>query len=464
MAFGLSDEGFDTPRTADFLTLIRDEYVQRTELAIDWARDTFLGQITAIMAARLGELADAVQAAYDATDPNNATGAQLDNLALIVGINRKPATFAQATVVLSGVAGTHITAGRIVQGGTDPATRWALDDDSTIVSTVLVTDDIGFTAGGTLPARIARTTGSWITDGIGVGTILTVAGSVSNNKDVTVTAIVSSSIIEVRESLITEGPVSATVTGGFATVVAVATERGFNPAAALAINTIATPVFGWQAVSNPVVASSGSDIETDEALRDRRDTALAVSGSASALAIRSNLLELTFLTAAVVLENDTMLSAVVGGKTLPAKSFGAVVYPNTLTTAQQETVARTIYDAAPAGIEIVGTDVIASIDGFDGYSKAIGFDYATPLTVNVATTVSLASGYTLALVSGTIQDLISTYFAQLTVGQPVRLLELSALVATVAGVNGATFTLNAGSVDIEPVLSEVATLGTNTVS
>jgi uncharacterized phage protein gp47/JayE len=159
-----------------------------------------------------------------------------------------------------------------------------------------------------------------------------------------------------------------------------------------------------------------------------------------------------------------MTSAVIGGKTLPAKSFSAIVTPNTLSTTQQEEVALTIYTTAPAGIEIVGTDVVADVTGSDGFVKVVAFDYATPLTVNVVTTVVLDTGFVLANVSSAVEGLVTDYFNGLTVGQAVRTLELSALVATVVGVVGASFTLNGGAADIQPVLSELATLGTNTVT
>jgi uncharacterized phage protein gp47/JayE len=465
MAFGLSDEGFEAPRTSDFLDLIRNDYATATGLAIDWERDVFLGQITAIMASRLGELADAVQAVYDATDPSNATGAQLDNLAILVGILRKVATYSQANVVLSGIDGTNITAGRVVQGGADTSTRWILDDDITLGATVLTTGDLTFVAGGaTTNGTITRTTGVWGDDGVGVGTTLTIAGSTSNDVTFIVEELQSDTIIGVREGVTAEGPVTATATGAFASGVVIAEDKGALAAAALAIDTIVTPVAGWTAISNPAVATTGTDIETDDELRNRRQTALAVSGAASIIAIRSNLLELTYITAAVVIENDTMTSAVIGGKTLPAKSFSAIVTPNTLSTTQQEEVALTIYTTAPAGIEIVGTDVVADVTGSDGFVKVVAFDYATPLTVNVVTTVVLDTGFVLANVSSAVEGLVTDYFNGLTVGQAVRTLELSALVATVVGVVGASFTLNGGAADIQPVLSELATLGTNTVT
>jgi len=464
MTFGLSDEGFEVPRTADFLKQIENDYSTNTGLEIDYERDTFLGQMRAIVAARLGEVADAAQAVYDTIDPANATGAQLDNLGILVGVPRKLATFSQAIVALSGVVGTTILAGRIVQGGADTATRWRLDDDIVLETAVLATGDLSFTDGGTNFGRITRALGSWGDDGVGIGTVLAVAGSASNNKDFNVETIVSDTIIEVRQIVTTEGAVAATATGAFGTGVVIAEEKGAKAAAALAINTIATPVGGWQAVSNPAVASTGSDIETDDTYRVRRQNSLAVSGAASIKAIRSNLLELSFVTAAIVLENDTTLTAVIGGKTLPPKSLAAIVAPSTLTAAQQTEVIETIYNTAPAGIEIVGTDVTAVVTGSDGFPKDVAYDNATPLTVNVAATVVLATGFVLANVEASVQSLVTDYFNSLTVGQPVRLLELCARVATIGGVVGVVFTLNGSAADVVPLLSELATLGTNTVT
>ena len=463
--FGLSDAGYLAPRTADFLELIRNDYENAVNLAIDWERDTFLGQITAIMADRLGELADATQAMYDATDPSNATGAQLDNLAILVGVFRKLPTFSQAICTFTGVDGTILTAGRLVEGGTEASTRWSLSSDVTIAELTLTTGNLTFTANsGNVLGRITRTTGSWITDGVGVGTVLTVASSVSNNKDFTVESIVSATVIEVRESVAAEGAVAATATGGFGSGTVVALEYGAKSAGATTIDTIVTPVNGWQAVSNPAAATVGSELETDDELRTRRQNALAVSGSASLKAIRSNLLELSYLTAATVVENDTNVTTVVAGKTLPPKSFAVVVWPNTLTAAQEQEVAETIYNTGPAGIEIVGTDVTADVTGTDGYIKQVAYDYAAGLTVNVATTVVLDTGYVLANVSTSIQTLIEDYFNNLVVGQAVRTLDLAALVATVVGVIGASFTLNGGGADVEPTTAQIAQLGTNTVS
>ena len=67
-----------------------------------------------IVADRLGSLSEALQAIYDARDPNNATGVQLSSLALAVGVERHDATPSRVVCTLTG------------NGLKD--TQWALQD------------------------------------------------------------------------------------------------------------------------------------------------------------------------------------------------------------------------------------------------------------------------------------------------------------------------------------------------
>jgi hypothetical protein len=130
----LTSDGFDAPRSADFLQVIRDEYEADTGLTIDWERDVFLGSITANMADRLGGAAgEGLQALYDAMSRGSATGIQLANIGVIVGVPPNDATFSTATVTLTGIAGTVIIAGNVVEGGgiNDDA-RWDTLTDVTI--------------------------------------------------------------------------------------------------------------------------------------------------------------------------------------------------------------------------------------------------------------------------------------------------------------------------------------------
>lgn len=81
--------------------------------------------------------------------------------------------------------------------------------------TLAATGDLTFTANGVgVEDFIDRAAGSWISDLVEEGDLITIAGSTSNNGSYVVRTIVSASRIEVdvEHILVTEGPVSATAT------------------------------------------------------------------------------------------------------------------------------------------------------------------------------------------------------------------------------------------------------------
>ena len=131
--FGLDDEGYTAPRAADFLSTIRDRYQAETGLTIDWDADVVLGLLTAIMADQLGALGEATQDLRDSMDPASARGLALDNLAQLVGVTRTPATYSTVTLACTGVNGTVVLEGDLVEGGGDDGrARWVATENGTI--------------------------------------------------------------------------------------------------------------------------------------------------------------------------------------------------------------------------------------------------------------------------------------------------------------------------------------------
>lgn len=385
---GLTDDGYLAPRGADFLALIRSTFEARlVELgfteSVDWSADTFLGLVTTAMADQLGSLSEMNQAVYDAWDVNNATGIQLDNLALIVGVTRTPATYSQVEVTITGDSGTVIPQGAIIEHATT-ASRWA------------TTEDVTLSAGtGTVIVRAQD------------------AGAVAADAD-TLTVIVS------RQS-------------------------------------------GWSAVTNADPATPGEPRETDAALRLRRQQAIQTAGSASLNAIRAAILGLgDFISACVVVENTSTATATVSGISLAAHSVGIVVHPDTLTTAQKTDLAQAIYDHVAAGIATNGAQS-ATVTGLDGFAKTLRWEWAGETTLNVATTVILASGYELADVDVPIQEAIAEYVLTLDVGQAAYSGAFVLIAMGIEGVKQATVTLNAGA-SVVPDGADLLVLGTNTVS
>ena len=72
------------------------------------------------------------QKAHNSKDPSKASGIELDIIATITGTKRGLGTFSTADVELSGVDGTIIAAGALVESK-DAGSIWAIDSDTTIL-------------------------------------------------------------------------------------------------------------------------------------------------------------------------------------------------------------------------------------------------------------------------------------------------------------------------------------------
>lgn len=260
---------------------------------------------------------------------------------------------------------------------------------------------------------------------------------------------------------------NVTLTAGADTGVFRAEDSGAITAEIGAVDAIVTAVSGWTTVTNAAavtLAEAGEPRETDNAYRLRQQQSFQSTGGRSLNALGGQLLALRdstgalFVQAAVVLDNDTSAIVVKGGVSLDPHSLAVIIHPSTLSAAQQQLIVEQIYAQAPAGIKTMGTDVTGTVTGADGVDKSINYDNATTLAVAVVVTVVLDTGIVISDVEVPVQTAIITFFDNLLVGDPVRILDMLTLVNTVTGVTGASVTLNGGGVDIVPTLSQLAVL------
>lgn len=237
--------------------------------------------------------------------------------------------------------------------------------------------------------------------------------------------------------------------GGTAAGEVEAAVAGLVEAGAGEINKVVSVVSGWTAVTNAAAAVPGQEIESDQALRSRRLRALQ-GGSSSVNAIRRALEALADVQVAIVLENDTNSDLVLSGLTLTPHALAVVVYPEQDTTAKREALARALYTASAAGIELLG-DELATVIGADGREKTVRWREAVADAVPVAAELTLAPGYTLGLVSAAVRAAIEAYFEALRVGDVVRQLRLCAAVASASiGIEAASVTVDGASADYNP--------------
>jgi hypothetical protein len=183
----------------------------------------------------------------------------------------------------------------------------------------------------------------------------------------------------------------ATIGGGSTVdVTATATETGPQEAAAGSVTEIVDAVTGWDTVTNAADASIGRDIETDSAYRLRRRESLSAGGTSTDQAMRSALVALDAVEAASVVSNRTLVTDALG---IPGKAFRAVLWPNTLSTAEEDLVAEVLWNHLPTGIYSDGSDVVANVTDSQGKVQTVRWDYATQVLIWWVIDVTTEAGY-----------------------------------------------------------------------
>ncbi len=187
---------------------------------------------------------------------------------------------------------------------------------------------------------------------------------------------------------------------------------GATPAAATTIKNIAISISGLSSVTNPVAATTGTDVESDAELRLRMVDSSSVTGSTTVDAIRSRLLGISTVTSAQVVENAT--SNTVDGQ--PAHSIQCVVYPDQEDTAG---LAQVIWDNKPAGIPTYGNQTAVVVTDSQGNDNDVYFSYASPVYVEVKVDISVDASFPSGG-SDTIQNAVMNYVNNLTPGEDLQ--------------------------------------------
>lgn len=167
------------------------------------------------------------------------------------------------------------------------------------------------------------------------------------------------------------------VIGGGGTVDAACTavEPGPVIAAATTLTVIDTPRAGLVSVSNAADAVVGQAVDTDAALRLRREAELRSSGNAVADAVRGRVLQvvddngISLVSACTVFENETDATDING---LPPHSIN--VLASCATGSDIDTaVAKAVYASKGAGIQTVGATTV-SVNDSQGVAHDVSFD------------------------------------------------------------------------------------------
>lgn len=359
MSFGVTSAGFLQKTLQIIQQEVQDDLRATVDPGLNLLATSVAGQFAGVFDGKLAEAWEVALAVYRSAYPDSASGEALDNVASLTGVTRLAAQSSTSEdVICTGTAGTLLTAGRVlsVQGSGD---RFASDADATLAaatawapSTVYALGDVRTNAGNIYVVTVPGTS----------------AGS--GGPTGTGTAIVDNTV---TWRFVGTGT-------AFALVDFTAEETGPIAALAFSLTAIETPVSGWTGAANRLDATPGRDLETDAALRVRREQLLRATGSGTVEAIRADVLAVAGVTEAFVFENVTLVT---DGDGVPGKAFEVVVLGGT--TAD---LGAAIFGAKPAGILAFGSTTTPVIDS-QGISHTIGFSRPTELTMYVDVTVTV---------------------------------------------------------------------------
>ena len=185
----------------------------------------------------------------------------------------------------------------------------------------------------------------------------------------------------------TQSPVDI-VAGGSVDADVIALTAGSTQALAGTVKTIVNPLFGVDSVTNASDFETGNDRETDAELKLRQATELQQAGTPSVEGIRNALLDLSFVSQAIVVEND---SDVVDGDGRAPHSIECYVEDDG-SPGNDANIAQVIFDSKAAGIQTVSTTAPAGpseiITDSQGIPHTINFSNPVPVPIYIKLSVT----------------------------------------------------------------------------
>ena len=450
--YGLTSSGFITKTFTEIRDSIYSDLTDKLG-ALDTSDQSVVGQITTVFSSKLAEVWQAAAEVHNSGFIDTARGMHLDDKALDRGIFRLQAT---NTIVLATITGNNqvfIPKGSQISGfGVNSV--FTLNDDVVLSNSECYKILIEVTDTNLDQYKLIIENTEFVYDKqagdnsheIILGLIDLVNASaleVEAKVEGDYLSIESTNLLPFNNSYINDGlKIQTITTKAYFTAI----DSGFIPAPAKSLNVIVTPVNGWLEVTNEEMGEVGRNLETDLELKRRIYSSFDATGTATVLAVKSKLLNITGVRSVTINENYTDIQQ----GDLPPKSVECVVLGG-----NDNTIAEAIWAVKGGGIEYVGNTSVNIIDVF-GTPHVIKFSRPVNLYiyVNVALTLNSSNIYP-ADGDAKIKQAIVDQISKLNLSDDVIYQSFYASVYNVPGIISATITIGGTLIESNiPVLNQ----------
>ncbi|MBT4265067.1 MAG: hypothetical protein HOD85_12750 [Deltaproteobacteria bacterium] len=378
---GLTSTGFTKLRAVDIV----DEQETSVESALGEAflkaASTPMGKLIGIYAEREALIWDALEAVYDGQYVDSAGGVSQDKAYAMTGHYRQNPLQSTVTLYCAGTASTVIPK--------DSTVSVVLAGDYFQLKTAVTLGTIanktisGITRSGTTATATTSTT-----HGLAAGAYVFVTGAVQTDYNILAVVIAVPTTTTFTYTVANSPASPATTSTAFAMDEATAVEAEsveYDAIQALSgtLTVIENPITGWDRVENLLDASTGRLEETDAAFRSRRESSLALIGSATVEAIAAALLNVTSVTSAVVYENPT---GITDGDGRPPYSIECLVAGGT-----PADICENIFENKAGGIETYGNQTPVVHQDSQGIDHTIEFSRLTEVPMYHALVITTNS-------------------------------------------------------------------------
>lgn len=419
MAYGVTEQGFVIKRLPEILTddraqavTVMQDLVEPGDV-VDTTDSSALGRLISLKAPSVASLWEAAQQVYSAFDPNSATGIALDNLVAYAGLTREEQTYSTVSMALYGDNNTLIPINSVIRS--DSNNRFALTIPAALSASFAfgITISINSVTNNTLYSvsysnNTTTSTINYTSDNTAtLSEILTGLKNSVDSAHPTLVATIENDTLRIEKidkfqsvSFVATTNIAITKVGVIGQ--AQAEQPGPVVQQANTINSIVTPVLGWDSATNPMAAVPGKNKETDVELRERFRISKFDRGTNSLDSIYSALVSVSGVEEVVVYENDSDSTDSNG---LPPHSFEAIVLGGNAVN-----IANAIWQNKPAGIESVG-NTSGTITDAQGFPRVINYQTPTPTVIYISMNLTTDGNFP-ANGQAQIKSALTSYFSQ----------------------------------------------------